>query len=105
MALLNRRYTDLTATIITTTINDYGVEVPSEEDVTIKGLINQIGSKEIEWAKARNIEVDYKAFVEVTATTQALKKNDLINGYRIVSKPKNTISRNHHLLIMLQEVV
>ena len=97
-------YTDLTLTTNAITVNEYGVEVATPTNTTIKGLINQAGSREIEYAKARNLDVDYKAYVEVTSTTLAIDKNDLINGYRVASNPKNTIGRDHHLKILLKDV-
>ena len=103
--MLKDYYSDLTLTKVTNTTNDYGIEVAAETNTTIKGLINKASSKEIEIAMARNIDVDYKAYVEVTTTTQSITKNDLINGYRVVSDPKNTIGRNLHFKISLKEVI
>ncbi len=103
--MIERFYKDLTLSRIAITVNDYGVEVETSTAATIKGIINQAGSSEIEYAKARNIDVDYKAYVEVTATTLAINKDDKIDGYRVASEPKNTMERNHHLKILLKEVV
>jgi hypothetical protein len=102
---IERFYGDLTLTQTTVTVNDYGVEVEAETTTTIQGVINQAGSSEIEYANARNIDVDYKAYVEVTATTLSIDKGDMIDNYRVASKPKNTIGRDHHLKILLKEVV
>lgn len=98
-------YGDLTLSKATVSKNTYGIEINSFVNTTIQGIINQASSKEIEFAKAREIDIDYKAYVEVTTATLLIKKDDLINGYRVVSEPKNTLSMNHHLKILLKEVI
>ncbi len=98
-------YGDITLTQVTTSENSYGAVVESETTTTIQGLINQAGAGEIEYANARNIEVDHKAYVEVTATTESIKKDDKLDGYRVVTIPKNTVYRDHHLKILLKELV
>ena len=102
---IERFYKDLQLTKTTLTVNEYGVEIETTINHTIKGVINQAGSSEIEYAKARNIDVDYKAYVEVTELTKSITKDDRIDGYRVASDPKNTMDRNHHLKILLKEVV
>lgn len=102
---IERFYNDLTLTKIVSTTNDFGVQVETEETYTIRGVINQAGSSELEYARARNISVDYKAYVEVNEITNTIDKDDNINGYRVASEPKNTMGRNHHLKILLKEVV
>lgn len=102
---IERFYNDLTLSKIELVVNDFGIEEETEVTKTIQGAINQASGKEIEYAMARNIDVDYKAYVEVTETTLSISKDDYINGYRVTSTPKNTMSRNHHLKILLKEVV
>lgn len=96
-------YTDLTLEVATISESGYTTETTYSSS-TIRGVINQAGTSEIEYASARQITVDYKAYVEVNATTEAIKKNDKINGYRVTGTPKNTLGRNHHLKILLAEV-
>ncbi|HSH36081.1 hypothetical protein [Schnuerera sp.] len=98
-------YTDLTLKKIELVTNDFGVEEEVEVSHTIRGIINQAGSSELEYARARNISVDYKAYIEVTAITKSIGKDDYIDNYRVASEPKNTISRDHHLKVLLKEVV
>ena len=98
-------YKDLTLTTIILVENDLGIEEETPTTHIIKGVINQAGSKELEYARARNIDVDYKAYLEVSDITNAIAKNDYINGYRVASEPKNTMERNHHLKVLLKEVV
>lgn len=72
---------------------------------TFNGLVNQASSKEQELAKKLGITADFKLYCEVEAT---LTINDIIQFndeyYRVVSKPKNTIQRNHHLKITLKQI-
>lgn len=102
---IERFYKDLTLEQIVLVKNEHLVEVPTPITTTIRGVINQAGSSEIEYAKARNIDVDYKAYVEVTELTKSITKDDRIDGYRVASDPKNTMDRNHHLKILLKEVI
>lgn len=102
---IEKYYSTLTLTQISTTVNDYGQEITTEVDVEIQGLINQAGTAEIEYANARNIDITHHCYVEVTDTTKAITKQDFINGMEVKSNPKNTVGRNHHLKILLREVV
>lgn len=102
---IERFYKDLTLTKRTLEVNEYGVEIETTINHTIKGVINQAGSSEIEYAKARNLDVDHKAYVEVTDLTRTITKDDRIDGYRVASDPKNTMGRDHHLKILLKEVI
>ena len=103
--MINDYYTELSLQVATTTVNAYGVEEKSYVIHQIQGAINQASSKEIESAKARNIDIDYKVYVEVNSVTKAIKKDDIINEFRVVSNPKNTFTMDHHLKILLKELV
>jgi len=96
-------FENLTLEIATISESGYTTETTYTTE-TIKGAINQAGTRELEYAKARQIEVDYKCYTEVTAITKAIKKNDRINGYRVTGTPKNTFGKDHHLKILLAEV-
>jgi hypothetical protein len=98
-------YKDLTLTTTELIVNDLGIEEETPTTYIIRGVINQAGSSELEYARARNIDIDYKAYLEVSDITNAIAKDDYINGYRVASEPKNTIERNHHLKVLLKEVV
>jgi head-tail adaptor len=72
---------------------------------TIQGLINQASSREIEAAAKLDIHADYKLYCGVSVALDSTKL--LYYGgeyYRVVSKPKNTVNRNHHLKILLKQV-
>lgn len=96
-------FEDLTLEIATITDSGYTTETTYTTE-TISGAINQAGTSELEYAAARQIEVDYKCYTEVTAITKAIKKNDKINGFRVTGPPKNTFGKGHHLKILLAEV-
>ena len=98
-------YSTLTLTQVTATINEYGQEIDTEIEVEVQGLINQAGTAEVEYANARNIDITHHCYLEVTATTKTINKQDYINGMEVKSSPKNTVGRNHHLKILLREVV
>lgn len=71
-----------------------------------EGLINDATSQEILMAQQMGISVTAKLF---TATTNEISSDEIIqdtndNYYRVVSKAKNTVHRNHHLKYMLQQV-
>jgi len=100
--MIENYYSFLILSKATTIIDAYGIETSSFIDSNIQGIINLAGSKEIELAKSRGLDIDYKAYVEVTPVSLAIKKDDLINGLRVVSAPKNTLQRNHHLKILLK---
>lgn len=75
------------------------------KDFDFQGLINQATSREIEMANKSGIEADYKLYCSVDTdidNNDLLKKND--EYYRIVSKPKNTVNRNHHFKILLKNI-
>lgn len=102
---IERFYGELTLTKVELIENDLGIEQESRTTHMVEGVINQAGSKEIEYARARNIDIDYKAYIEVTDITRAIGKDDYIDGYRVASEPKNTMGRSHHLKVLLKEVV
>lgn len=68
-----------------------------------QGAINQASSREIEQANRLSIEADYKLYCSVN---EDINNNDLVKDgteyYRVVSKPKNTLKRNHHHKILLK---
>lgn len=98
--MLKDYYEKLSWTSIEKIKNAHGVEEEIRTIRFINGVINQAGSKEIEFAKARNIDVDYKAYTEILP----VKKDDLIEGMRVISEPKNTLGRNNHLKILLKVI-
>lgn len=75
------------------------------ETNTFMGLVNQASSKEQEQANKLGVIADYKLYCPIDVT---LNIDDTISFegeyYRIVSKPKNTIQRNHHLKILLKNI-
>lgn len=72
---------------------------------TFKGAINQASSREAESAAKLGITADYKLYCPVTTV---IDNDDLIQyageKFRVVSKPKNTMLRNHHYKILLKYV-
>ncbi len=70
-----------------------------------QGLINQASSKEQEQANKLGVIADYKLYCPVDVM---LNIDDIIGFnneyYRVVSKPKNTIQRNHHFKILLKNI-
>ncbi len=70
-----------------------------------QGLINQSSSKEIEMANKLGIDADYKLYCSVDVSisiADILKQGD--EYYRVVSKPKNTVNRNHHYKVFLKNI-
>ena len=70
----------------------------------IMGAINQANSREIEAARKKDIEADFKLFTDVGSqldnTKLLLYKNEY---YRVVSEPKDTMQRNHHYKVLLKK--
>jgi len=89
------------------TIDETGGVVLSYVETEFQGLINQADSKTLELANKLNVICTHKLFCDVS---EDLDYIDLIqdadgNNYKITSKPKNTVGRNHHFKIMLELVV
>ena len=71
---------------------------------TFQGLINQASSQEVLAAGQLGIVADHKLFCGVAETIE----RDMLIGegdrvFRVVSQPKNTVNRGHHLRVMLRE--
>jgi len=70
-----------------------------------QGLINQASSREIEAAAKLSIEADHKLYCPVgtsLSNEKLLKQGSTY--YRVVSKPKDTVSQGHHYKVLLKEV-
>lgn len=69
-----------------------------------EGLINQTSSREIEAAMKIDIDTDSKLYCP---TSVILTNDNRIKWgtqyYRVVSEPKNTVNRGHHLKIFLKK--
>ncbi len=82
-----------------------GTKYVLSTEKTLKGLINQATSNEIDMAGKKGIEATHKLYCDIT---EDLNNDDMLfqDGvyYRITSKPKNTVKRNHHLKIFLKEI-
>ncbi len=70
-----------------------------------KGVINQSNSREIEMANKMGLDSDFKLYCPIDID---LHIDDLLmqddEYYRIVSKAKNTVYRNHHLKFFLKNI-
>lgn len=70
-----------------------------------QGLINQSSSKEIEMAKKMGLDSDYKLYCAIDVDLHIddlLLQND--EYYRVLSKGKNTVGRNHHMKYFLKNI-
>lgn len=71
----------------------------------IQGVINQASFNDSMQAMQLQVDISHKLY---TAITSDIKSQDQIRNnttiYRVVGKPKNTVNRNHHLKVMLQEL-
>lgn len=98
-------YKDLQLEKIVVAKDSGGAEQESVDSTeVVRGAINQARASEINNARARDIEITHKCFLEVTAITKAIKKIDRINGFRVMTLPKNTFNLDHHLLLYLKEI-
>lgn len=86
--------------------NGIGGEIETWATIgTIRGCINASGSSEIRLAGMLQVTTTHKLLCEPAADIQSsdrIHKNGLY--YRVVSDPKNTLNRGHHLKVLLQEV-
>ena len=91
----------------TETLDGTGGVILSYVETEFQGLINQADSKTLELANKLNVICTHKLYCAVIEDLDYL---DMIedsegNKYKITSKPKNTVDRNHHFKIMLELVV
>ena len=97
-------YVNITLIKITFDKDSTGAEVIVEADpVIFQGVVNQHGSKAVEKARRRGLDVDYVCYCEVTELTKSIGKNDLVNGLKVVYSPKNTFNLNHHIKLLLKD--
>jgi len=100
-------YNTLTKCGTTETLDATGGVVLSYVETTFQGLVNQADSKTLELANKLNVVCTHKLFCNVTEDldyVDMIKDSDG-NTYKITSKPKNTVGRNHHHKIMLELVI
>jgi SPP1 family predicted phage head-tail adaptor len=75
------------------------------KDSDFQGCINQASSKEIEAAAKLGIEADYKLYCPVDTDIDHTKLLYYKSSYyRIISEPKDTVERGHHLKVLLKKM-
>lgn len=99
-------YVTITKVVKTKTTSPLGGKTEAQAaSGTFRGVINQASSREADSAAKLGIIADYKLYCPVNTV---LDNDDLIqyNGekFRIVSKPKNTLGRDHHYKVLLKYV-
>lgn len=74
-------------------------------ETEFQGVINQASSDEIELGNKLNIDVSSKLYCSVN---ESITYGDMIkegsDTYRVASRAKNTMNRNHHYKFLLEKV-
>ena len=103
---IERFYKDVILRNVTETIDNIGGAVNTYTDTTIKALITQASSTEIDYANKLQIEATHNMYCDVAIDCDYIDK--VVDGskiYQVVSEPLNTVERNHHYKILLKRLV